>query len=560
MTRICEVCKKEFEVERVPSGKYSRRKYCSKECELKASEQTRVKHTCPVCGKIFVYEKLPNGEYNKRKYCSFECREKATHLQYGFSVCKKCGKTFERERTPTGVYTERLYCDECTESFKYDICVICGNKFLRDLDNYTGKYCESCRKKQEYKYYHRTCPQCGKDFEIKRLSTGRLSGQVLCDSCAKSNYEKAHFGICKVCGKRFEYAIDSNGYVCKTDYCSEECYNKFKPQRKQSWMEKVTKTNLEKYGVLYSCLLPECQEKQGTIVSKINLAFAELLKENHIKYEQEFILGNGLYSYDFYIQSPNNSVDFLVEINPTFTHTCFDTGVFSPRDMSYHINKTKYANEHGYRCIHVWQWDDWDKIINLIKPKQKLYARKLEIKNDVLKKDANEFLKFYHIQGSCYGNFVNLGLYNDDKLMELMTFGKPRYNRNYQWELLRLCTHSDYMVVGGAERLFKHFVETYNPESVISYCDMSKFTGNVYERLGFVLKEQTDPQKVWSDRKNGYITDNLLRQRGFDQLIGSKLNPPELYGKDTDNEVLMLKYKWLPVYDCGQKVFEWQNK
>lgn len=46
---------------------------------------------------------------------------------------------------------------------------------------------------------------------------------------------------------------------------------------------------------------------------------------------------------------------------------------------------------------------------------------------------------------------------------------------------------------------------------------------------------------------------------GFDQLVGSKLNPPQLYGKGTDNEELMLKYGWLPIYDCGQKVFVWKN-
>lgn len=86
---------------------------------------------------------------------------------------------------------------------------------------------------------------------------------------------------------------------------------------------------------------------------------------------------------------------------------------------------------------------------------------------------------------------------------------------------------------------------------------MSKFTGRIYSRLGFILEEQTKPQKIWSDRKEKYITDNLLRQRGFDQLVGSKLNPPEIYGKGTDNEILMLEHKWLPIYDCGQKVFSY---
>lgn len=556
MTRICKTCGKEFEVERVPSGKYSKRMFCSKECELKAFEQTRIKHICPVCGKEFIYERLSNGEYNKRKYCSTECRDKAMYLQCGFSVCKKCGKTFERTRTITGAYTERLYCDECTESFKYDTCAVCGEKYLRTTE-YTGKYCEKCRKEQEYNYYHKTCPQCGKDFKIARLSTGKLSGQVLCENCAKLNYHKAHFGICKVCGKEFKYEYNNKGYIIKTQYCSEDCYEKYKPQRKQGWLEKVTETNLNKYGVPYSCLLPECQAKQGIIVSKINLAFADLLKENNIKFKQEFTLGDSLYSYDFYVDAEDTK--YLIEINPTFTHTCINTGVYTARDKNYHLNKTNFATNLGFNCINIWQWDDWNKILSVIKNKHKLFARSLTLKN-VNKKEANKFLNQHHLQGSCYGNIVNLGLYQNDELIQIMTFGKPRYNKNYQWELLRLCTHSNYYVVGGAEKLFKYFVKKYTPYSIISYCDVSKFTGNVYERLGFVLKEQTRPQKVWNDRKNGYITDNLLRQYGFDKLVGSKLNPPEIYGKDTDNEELMIRHKWLPVYDCGQKVFIYENK
>lgn len=557
MTRICKFCDKEFEVERVPSGKYSKRMFCSKECELKASEQTRVKHICPICNKEFVYERLPSGEYNKRKYCSPECRNEATHLQCGFSVCKKCGKVFERTRTAIGAYTERLYCDECTESFKYDTCAICGEKYLRTTE-YTGKYCEKCRKEQEYKYYYRTCQQCGKDFKLKRLPTGKLSGQIICEKCAELSYHKAHFGICKACGKEFEYDLDSKGYVIKARYCSDECYNKYQPQRKQSWLNKVTKTNLERHGIRFTCLLPECQEKQGTIISKVNLAFAELLKENNIKYKQEFELGNGCYSYDFYVDAEN--LKYLIEINPTFTHTCVDTGVYSARTKDYHINKTKFAVDSGFNCINVWQWDDWNKVINVIKNKYRLYARNLVLK-DVDKREANEFLNLYHIQNSCYGNYINLGLYTkNNTLVQLMTFGDPRYNKNYQWELLRLCTHSDYYVVGGAEKLFKHFKESCDPESIISYCDVSKFKGDVYTRLGFELKEQTKPQKIWSDKKEKFITDNLLRQYGFDKLIGSKLNPPELYGKGTDNEELMLKHGWLPVYDCGQKVFEWHKE
>lgn len=139
-----------------------------------------------------------------------------------------------------------------------------------------------------------------------------------------------------------------------------------------------------------------------------------------------------------------------------------------------------------------------------------------------------------------------------DKLIELMTFGKPRYNKNYEWELLRLCTHKDYKVVGGAERLFKYFIKTYKPNSIISYCDFSKFNGDVYNRLGFKQKGNIIPSKHWS-KNNKHITDNLLRQRGYDQLF--KTN----YGKGTSNEELMILNGWLPVYDCGQITYIWKN-
>ena len=158
------------------------------------------------------------------------------------------------------------------------------------------------------------------------------------------------------------------------------------------------------------------------------------------------------------------------------------------------MEKTKLALENNYKCIHVWQWDDWDKILSLIKEKQKLYARKLDLK-EISKQDANSFLNKYHIQNSCKNNKINIGLLENNQLVQVMTFGKPRYNKNYEWELLRLCSCSNYIIIGGAERLFKYFIKSYNPRSIISYCDISKFTGDVYERLGFKIKRANKTSK-----------------------------------------------------------------
>ena len=138
-----------------------------------------------------------------------------------------------------------------------------------------------------------------------------------------------------------------------------------------------------------------------------------------------------------------------------------------------------------------------------------------------------------------------------------MTFGKPRYNRKFEWELLRLCALPGTSVVGGPSKLFSHFVREYSPKSVLSYCDRSKFTGKVYESIGMTLADEGTPNKHWySPRKSErmqHVTNNFLLQRGFDQIFGTS------YGKGTINEQLMLERCYLPVYDCGQMRFEWHK-
>ena len=134
-----------------------------------------------------------------------------------------------------------------------------------------------------------------------------------------------------------------------------------------------------------------------------------------------------------------------------------------------------------------------------------------------------------------------------------MSFGASRFDKMYQIELLRLCSHSSYVVVGGAQKLFLHaLADNPNWMSIISYCDLAKFAGDVYYKLGMKKERITPPQIVWSKGKQK-ITSMLLRQRGYDQIF--KTN----YGKGTSNEQLMLENGWLPVYDCGQAVFVYER-
>lgn len=320
---------------------------------------------------------------------------------------------------------------------------------------------------------------------------------------------------------------------------------------------KAAQTCLEKFGVPYGFQTDYAVEKarEGFIkykhdhnnkISKLNQAFAQFLKDNYeVEIEYEWMIHRK--SYDFLVK--NTKV--LIELDPTYTHSDLpnhwtDEG----KEFDYHLNRTKYAAAAGYRCIHVFDWDNWNKIATLVAPTaERIYARKCQLV-EVEPKSISQFIADNHIQGKVSGATKAYGLYYNGELVEAMTFGRSRYNKKYEWELLRLCTKIRTTVVGGASRLFARFIEDAQPKSVISYCDIAKFSGNVYAKLGFVLDHTSAPAKVWS-KGDRYVTDNLLRQRGYDQLFGTN------YGKGTSNEELMIQNGWRSVYDCGQYVFGW---
>ena len=307
-------------------------------------------------------------------------------------------------------------------------------------------------------------------------------------------------------------------------------------------LENQSKVILEKYGVPYACMREEARSfSNDSIPNKI---FASILDKNNIKYIREFTINR--YSYDFKV---NN---ILIEINPFSTHNS-TWGLFSvenKKDAFYHFNKTKIAVENGFRCIHIWDWDNIDIILNMLKnDKIKIYARKCLIK-EVGLKDTNRFLNENHLQGTCKNQLIRLGLYYNDELIELMTFGKPRYNKNYNYELLRLCTKLNYIVIGGTKKLFNYFKNNYEYKSLISYCDNSKFLGNVYKELGFNLYSYGEPSKHWYNPKTKkHFTDNLVRQLGSDKLIGTN------YGKGTNNEEILKENGFVEIYDCGQSTY-----
>ena len=130
------------------------------------------------------------------------------------------------------------------------------------------------------------------------------------------------------------------------------------------------------------------------------------------------------------------------------------------------------------------------RINGLLGLNNRIFARKCIIK-EISNNDAATFLNENHIQGSCVSKY-RYGLYFNDELISIMTFGKSRFSDEF--ELLRFCNKLNINVVGGASRLFNHFLNNHDEiVEVISYADRCWSKGNLYEKLGFIKDGITKP-------------------------------------------------------------------
>ena len=124
-------------------------------------------------------------------------------------------------------------------------------------------------------------------------------------------------------------------------------------------------------------------------------------------------------------------------------------------------------------------------------------ARKCVVR-EVPRLERDRFLDENHIQGSEHHSSRCLGLYLDDRLVGCMTFGRSRYGR-YDWELSRFCSLRGTNIMGGASKLFSHFVrETMSKgETIVSYSDITKANGKLYDTLGFSCVSVNQPNYWW---------------------------------------------------------------
>lgn len=175
-----------------------------------------------------------------------------------------------------------------------------------------------------------------------------------------------------------------------------------------------------------------------------------------------------------------------IEYNGTYWHNEEKVGKL------YHKNKTDSVETIGYQLLHIKDYD-WiykrEIVKSIIRSKlgitNKIYARKCKLKSINFPK---EFLDTNHIQGAGQPTSINYGLFLNEELIAVATFGKPRYDKQADLELIRYCSKLNTTVTGGLSRLLKQV-----SGKIISYANRDYSIGKAYTKVGFKLDRVTDP-------------------------------------------------------------------
>jgi len=399
-----------------------------------------------------------------------------------------------------------------TDDFKQKVILTNRYKFGKDsfsqTDLFKQKTKESFLKKYGVNNYSKT-----DEFKIKVKNTNleKFGYEYYTQTEEYKNYVRlkkedlTKFKYDKIIGDEYEVIkYEKNLFTIIHNSCEKE----FKINRDTLY----SRINI---GV---CICSECFPI-GSQNSYMEIEMQDFLNSLGISYEvnnRKILDGQEL---DIFIPDFN----IALEMNGLYWHS----EVYLEKD--YHKKKTLKCLERGICLLHIFE-DDWKYKRNIVKSiilnklgliKNKIFARKCEIKL-VNQKEAKLFCEYNHIQGYSPSQ-LKIGLYFNNELVSLMTFGFRFTNSKREYELIRFCNKLDTTVMGSASKIFNYFLKNYNIDEIVSYCDISIFSGEIYKKLGFRKKHLSEPNYFWvidGVRKHRFnFNKRKLIKDGFDSNL-----------------------------------------
>lgn len=500
-------------------------------------------------------------------------------------------------------YQERKFCFD-NNITKYPVCAVCGNKvkYIKGA-GYPKTCCKECKsefikkqisgysedKKQEIRQhriesYRTRSKESIEQSRIKRQETCKLKYNGNGPACSDEVRKKMK----QTCKSKtgYENIFQNKEYIKQCTYTKHGVTNIRKNR------EYIKNCFFKKYGVFSSSHIHLSQYTEESLSDKER--FVKMIEDNKCKSVQDImkVLQVSDYCVYFYLKKYNitnlinrnvshyedDIIEWFKTLNikviPNYRKiiTSKEIDIFLPeynigvefngsywhsslwKKANYHQEKSLAFNAKNIFIYHIFEYEwlqNQEKIkkhlLNLLGlSTNKIFARKCIIK-EIDTQVKNLFLEKYHLQGSDKAN-IKLGLFYNDELVEVMTFCKPRFNKNYQYELSRLCSVEGTNVIGGSSKLFKYFVKTYNPQSIITYSNFAKNRGKVYSLLGFEQKELSKPNYVW-------VKDTVVLPRYQTQ----KKNLLKQGFIGTSEQDIMNNRGFFQIFDCGNFVYVWNN-
>lgn len=310
----------------------------------------------------------------------------------------------------------------------------------------------------------------------------------------------------------------------------------------------ISKDTSRKYAKMLNIELPK-----GNRLNQTWKLFLE--KETGINFELEGSIYNSPYKkVDIY----NEELKLGIEINPTITHST-QPSLFHNKKVpkDYHQQRAIEAENNGWNLIQVFDWDNEEDIIDLIKTFKKENNKVIYAKDTVAKeisiKDAKEFTKLNHRQGNSAKEKIAFGLFLEERLVQVMTFSKERFKISGEkdYEIIRMCSKKGVKIVGGCGKLLNYFINSeYEPNRIKTFVDYSKGQGQIYENSGMKF--------IGMANLNGYYanvdTGEAHKESTILKKFGKEYNKLNLTRKEYMNSK-----RFYLIHDAGNKIFEWNR-
>ena len=486
---------------------------------------------CRACGKLL---RLDNAREHK-EYCSGKCatnskevREKTKSTMqkhYGCDAPAQCKEIQDRQRATM----KERYGAEYTLSSK----VLAERQSMTVMEKYgvdrIGKSKEvhdrirnTVMKKYGVEHYSQTDEFREQSSILNRRKGYALLGRwkdYVVPLFSEEEYEgmqgihhgKVYRWKCVKCGCEFDFSSHNTGIHSELGACFPACPNCFKKGT-------VSFEELQLLDFIKSIY-------DGTIVENAH----DVIKP---------------YEIDIYIPEKK----FAIEFDGLYWHS-EEKG----KGSAYHIDKTRMCEENGIQLLHVFE-DEWIDHEDIVKDRirsilgigqRRMFARNCIVK-EIESGVSNAFLESNHLQGRDNAP-VRYGLFNGDELVSVMTFGKPRFNGSYDYEMIRYASKTGVVVVGGASKLLSHFRKSHSG-TIVSYADRRYSNGNLYEKLGFTRDHVSKPNYWWFKNKSK-LSRYECQKHLLPKVLGDGFSP------DLSESENMANNGYRRIYDCGNIVY-----